>query len=979
MATDKNFTIKNGLTVGSTEIIDSSGNVDGRDVSDDGTKLDTIDTNADVTPSWVPSSDPSYLTSADGGNADTVDSLHASSFLRSDANDTATGTLTIGNAVYGNYTASNSDITGLIGGSTFGSLIQSQSFAHHVIGIRENDVGDSFAVVSGSGNYSSDSTYDKLVFQAKADGTLTANGGNTIWHAGNDGTGSGLDADLLDGLDSTEFQKISDKEFFSITNSGTTAGTWLGSHDDVSSYFDGMTIAFYQNNLAGAATTTLNINDIGAKTIYYANDAKLTTHYGARALIMLQYDSQQDRFYAHDFFYSDSNYNLRWNLDFTVNNSAGTGVAVHGYQMLIEGTDGKFYPCTEGGSSANTNSVSTVDLKIGGTMLMYNASNDYNANATLTSSAIWAALETSTMEFWNNRDSGWATADRPIYFVGTIQSNGSFKLDNTSYTSFLTQDLPTTDDGKIYIRIGWMANTYDSFRLENNHPIYVYKDGTIKEYAGYAEYAGDADTVDGIQASQFLRSDANDTTSGNLTVAGGELLVNKVSCNSGLPLVLNAGNANGVATGQTSELLYMNAEDGVQINSSTDYWVDWANRRTTTITGTRITVDGNYWEADDDSWNKFYTTDGYIQLGPANANHGHIYTDRPSFYFNKPLIRSGATVWDSANDGSGSGLHADLLDGQHGSYYSDYNNLSNQPSLLTLGTTSTTALAGDTALLALGTTSTTALAGDTALLALGTTSTTALAGNTSLLALGTTSTTALAGDTALLALGTTATTALAGNTALFSGSYTDLTNKPSIPTNNNQLTNGAGYVTTDTNTTYTAGGNYGMTLSGTEFRLENDRRRNSTTDDVYSGNTHDYTFYDASVGIRWYTTGTEEMRLEDDGDLHVDGNITAYSATVSDNRLKSDIKVIDNALEKVKSLGGYTFTYHKDEKKSAGVIAQEVEKVLPSAVKEAKLPFHGKENEVYKTVEYDQLVGLLIESVKELTERVEELEKKVGE
>ena len=85
---------------------------------------------------------------------------------------------------------------------------------------------------------------------------------------------------------------------------------------------------------------------------------------------------------------------------------------------------------------------------------------------------------------------------------------------------------------------------------------------------------------------------------------------------------------------------------------------------------------------------------------------------------------------------------------------------------LALGTTSTTALAGNTSLLQLGTTSTTALAGDTSLLQLGTTSTTALAGNTSLLQIGTTSTTALAGNTSLLAIGTTSTTAMAGDTAI---------------------------------------------------------------------------------------------------------------------------------------------------------------------------------------------------------------------
>jgi hypothetical protein len=193
-----------------------------------------------------------------------------------------------------------------------------------------------------------------------------------------------------------------------------------------------------------------------------------------------------------------------------------------------------------------------------------------------------------------------------------------------------------------------------------------------------------------------------------------------------------------------------------------------------------------------------------------------------------------------------------------------------------------------------------------------------------------------------------------------------------IPTNNNQLTNGAGYVTT--NTTYTADGNYGMTLSGTSFRLENDRRRNSTSEDIYSGNTHDFTFYDASVGIRWYTTGTEEMRLEDDGDLHVDGNVVAYSTTISDKRLKKNILSIDNALWRVKQLNGCTFTYLKDGRKSAGLIAQDLEKVLPSAVIEDKAVFHGEEGETYKTVQYDQVIGLLVEAVKELTAKVEELE-----
>ena len=156
-------------------------------------------------------------------------------------------------------------------------------------------------------------------------------------------------------------------------------------------------------------------------------------------------------------------------------------------------------------------------------------------------------------------------------------------------------------------------------------------------------------------------------------------------------------------------------------------------------------------------------------------------------------------------------------------------------------------------------------------------------------------------------------------------------------------------------------------------RLPDDRRSSSNSTDIYSGNAHDYTFYDADVGISWFTAGAEEMRLEDDGDLHVDGNVTAYSTTVSDERLKTDIKVIDGALNKVCSLSGYTFTYKHDGKISAGIIAQELETILPSAITEKELPFQGEEGQKYKIVQYDQLHGLLIEAIKELKTEIEVL------
>ena len=180
---------------------------------------------------------------------------------------------------------------------------------------------------------------------------------------------------------------------------------------------------------------------------------------------------------------------------------------------------------------------------------------------------------------------------------------------------------------------------------------------------------------------------------------------------------------------------------------------------------------------------------------------------------------------------------------------------------------------------------------------------------------------------------------------------------------------------TVTDTTYSAGA--GLDLSGTTFSIESDVREHGNQ--YFGGSGGEYTYYDNSNAlVRFYVNSSEEMRLESDGDLHVDGNVIAYSTTISDERLKTDIVKIDSALDKVDQINGYTFTYTADGKKSAGVIAQEVEKVLPSAITESTLPLKMGEDDKtqYKTVQYDQLIGLLVEAVKELKAEVAELKGK---
>ena len=97
------------------------------------------------------------------------------------------------------------------------------------------------------------------------------------------------------------------------------------------------------------------------------------------------------------------------------------------------------------------------------------------------------------------------------------------------------------------------------------------------------------------------------------------------------------------------------------------------------------------------------------------------------------------------------------------------------------------------------------------------------------------------------------------------------------------------------------------------------------------------------------------------GDIRATGDIIAYS----DERVKENIKTIDNSLEKVTKLRGVEFNKIGDDVKSIGVIAQEIEKILPEVVKE--------DDKGMKSVAYGNISGLLIEAIKELKDEIEEL------
>ena len=87
-------------------------------------------------------------------------------------------------------------------------------------------------------------------------------------------------------------------------------------------------------------------------------------------------------------------------------------------------------------------------------------------------------------------------------------------------------------------------------------------------------------------------------------------------------------------------------------------------------------------------------------------------------------------------------------------------------------------------------------------------------------------------------------------------------------------------------------------LQVTGAKLALDHRSANATDDVKTGNQHDYIFFDADVGISFFSANAEDMRLTDAGALHVDNDVIAFSTTISDERLKDNIRSLEDALSK---------------------------------------------------------------------------------
>jgi hypothetical protein len=125
---------------------------------------------------------------------------------------------------------------------------------------------------------------------------------------------------------------------------------------------------------------------------------------------------------------------------------------------------------------------------------------------------------------------------------------------------------------------------------------------------------------------------------------------------------------------------------------------------------------------------------------------------------------------------------------------------------------------------------------------------------------------------------------------------------------------------------------------------------------------------DNVIRIGGWSASTNRLQMDMSGNLTMSGDITAYS----DVRVKTNIKTIENALEKTLALRGVTYnrTDSEDTRTKVGVIAQETLPILPEVV--------NQDNDGMYNVSYGNITAVLIEAIKEQQTQIEELKSQIS-
>ena len=707
MANTKDFVVKNGLTVGNN--ITVSGTVDGRDIATDGSKLDGIESGAtaDQSASEILTSIKTVDGSGSGLDADLLDGVQGSSFLRSDANDTATGDLTFTGSV---------DHTGEYKG-VYHTVVEDRYYFDNYNGarnvnafletqrsdiIRYGDIGD-VEYWDGSAwqdassqlsnveklldgrqdtSWSVPSTYYKFRFTVTASTswpTMALIGMQTSW-TGSTYPGSQLLVEELQ-TDSSWLTKVTAD--FTSSNGITTWGTMFRADS-----------ALHTGRGSQTHATRITIDFDG----WTPSNSSYQTIPLQNVFIFSNYAGTENNDYKSLLDY-DRNINAPNNI--TV---AGT---VDGRDIATDGT--KLDGIESGATADQTASeiltaIKTVDGSgsgldadtLDGLQGSSYSSNNYITDHYTSNNYIqtYVAAQVASVV-----DSAPAALD-------TLNELAAALGDDANFSTTVSNQIGIRSTNT-YVNSTFSSNNYLQGQLGTklNSSSYTASDVLTKIKTVDGSGSGlDADLLDGISSASFLRSDAADTASGHLTLSAGSSSDGNgrfyswravQNTSSQTPNYVRIARITGSQSQRVSIELtgsYAGYGDGTiaswgklvgQLNNDNNYdfifydFKSGGNSDNSRVVEEIAQIDISTTETDiyvKVSHHSEISAFGYVSDGSITPYSDNITTTEPSNYSTITKIE----VWNSNNDGSGSGLDADTLDGLQGSSFSSNNYLQSQ-------------------------------------------------------------------------------------------------------------------------------------------------------------------------------------------------------------------------------------------------------------------------------------------------------------
>jgi hypothetical protein len=329
----------------------------------------------------------------------------------------------------------------------------------------------------------------KQLIQVIFNGTNWQFATNPDWS--DDNTTYGVASTTTNGLmskeDKAKIDKVSGNTYYTTT--ATAIGTAVKVVDGLATTYvpaTGDVLNVYMSLGNNVTTPKLSINGTSYGLQLRGVDLTNTVNFTipAKQTIQVVFDGTNFQFLT-DADWVDNNDNTLTQLHLG-NNFFQAGAAITKYHLAMEALDGKFYEICTGDTNAATKTASTQTFKLGGQILWYSGSATLAANGYLGTNA-------QTYWYYSNANVDYAfnkfahcTGYRTVYLKGKVQSGGGFKLDATSATSWYTTELPTSEDGFVYIKLGAIsANTATMFLLLNEHPIVEFRNGKIRPYSPY--------------------------------------------------------------------------------------------------------------------------------------------------------------------------------------------------------------------------------------------------------------------------------------------------------------------------------------------------------------------------------------------------------------------------------------------------------------------------------------------------------------